>query len=112
MNLRTYCLLFTINCSLLTAFAGNPDRAGQSGAPELLINPWARSAGWAGANSGAVRGLEAMYLNVAGTAFTPKTEFMFSGTRLYGGSGININAFGFTQKVSGTENTKIKHHAC
>ncbi len=34
------------------ALAGNPDRAGQAGATELLINPWARSTGWNGANSG------------------------------------------------------------
>ena len=29
-------------------FAGNPDRAGQSGATELLINPWTRSTGGPG----------------------------------------------------------------
>ena len=27
-------------------FAGNEQRAGQAGASELLINPWARSSGW------------------------------------------------------------------
>ena len=29
-----------------TVKAGNPDRIGQAGATELLINPWARSSGW------------------------------------------------------------------
>ena len=52
-----------------TIFAGNPQRSGQAGASELLINPWARSSGWAGANVAGVRGLEGIYSNVAGLAF-------------------------------------------
>jgi hypothetical protein len=79
--------------------AGNPDRAGQAGASELLINPWARSSGWGGANSGGVRGLEAQFLNVAGTAHTKKTEVLFSHTNYLQGSGMSLNAFGLTQKV-------------
>jgi hypothetical protein len=82
-----------------TAIAGNPDRAGQAGATELLINPWARSSGWGGANSGSVRGLEAQFLNVAGTAFTKKTEAVFSHTNYLQGSGMAINAFGISQRV-------------
>lgn len=80
-------------------FAGNEDRVGQAGAGELLINPWARSSGWAGANIASIRGLEAMYLNVAGIAFTPRTEIVFSHTQWLKGSDININAFGLTQKL-------------
>lgn len=79
--------------------AGNEQRAGQAGASELLINPWARSTGWGGANTGGVRGLEALSLNVAGTAFTKKTELIFSHTNWLSGTGININAFGLSQKV-------------
>ncbi|MDD5570265.1 MAG: PorV/PorQ family protein [Bacteroidales bacterium] len=85
-----------------TVKAGNPDRAGQAGAGELLINPWARSSGWAGANTGCVRGLEGMYLNIAGTAFTQKTEILFAHTIWLKGSDININSFGLTQKVGKT----------
>jgi hypothetical protein len=80
-------------------FAGNGDRAGQAGATQLLINPWARTSGWAGANTASVHGLEAMNFNVAGTAFTKKTELIFSRTTWLKGSGININAFGLTQKL-------------
>ena len=84
-------------------FAGNEQRAGQSGASELLINPWARSSGWAGANVACVRGLEGMYNNVAGLAFTPKTELIFSRTNwlTYGDNEAvsYINTFGFSQKV-------------
>jgi hypothetical protein len=88
--------------SAVTAIAGNGDRAGQAGATELLINPWARSTGWGGANAGLARGLESMYMNVAGTAFTKRTELMFAHTNWLGGTGIGINSFGFTQRVGET----------
>lgn len=82
-----------------SASAGNPDRAGQAGATELLINPWARSSGFASANTASVRGLEAQYLNVAGMAFTSKTEVLFSNTQWLVGSGVMINSFGLSQKI-------------
>ncbi|HOZ83499.1 MAG TPA: PorV/PorQ family protein [Bacteroidia bacterium] len=82
-----------------SAFAGNEDRVGQSGANELIINPWVRSAGWMNCNTSSVRGLEAQYLNVAGTAFTKKTEIGFSHTNWLKGTGISINSFGITQHV-------------
>ncbi|MEZ4914623.1 MAG: hypothetical protein R2798_11255 [Chitinophagales bacterium] len=37
--------------------AGNDDRVGQAGASELLINPWARSAGMHGINMASARGI-------------------------------------------------------
>ncbi|MFI5164693.1 MAG: PorV/PorQ family protein [Bacteroidia bacterium] len=80
-------------------FAGNQDRSGQSGASELLINPWARNSGWGSANIAGCRGLESQFLNVAGMAFTPKTELLFAHTNYLSGSGIGINAVGFSQKV-------------
>jgi hypothetical protein len=80
-------------------FAGNPDRGGQSGASELLINPWARSSGWGNANSASIRGLEAVFLNIAGTAFTKKTELIFCRSNWLQGTGIHLNTFGFSQKM-------------
>ncbi|MGD0710595.1 MAG: PorV/PorQ family protein [Bacteroidales bacterium] len=82
--------------------AGNADRSGQAGAGELLIDPWARSSGWGGANTATDRGLESIYLNVAGTAFINKTELIFSRTSWLKGSGVNINNFGLSQRVSKT----------
>jgi hypothetical protein len=79
--------------------AGNPQRAGQSGAMELLINPWSRSSGFGGVNSASVRGIEASFLNVAGTAFTEGTEVVFSHTNWFGDADISINAAGLTQRV-------------
>ena len=96
------CLTLALALASPGIFAGNADRAGQAGATELLINPWARCSGWGGANSSSCRGLESMYLNVAGTAFTKKTEILFARTYWLMGTGININSFGFTQKVGAT----------
>ena len=94
--------------SFSPTFAGNPQRAGQAGASELLINPWARSSGWGGSNVAGVRGLEGIYSNVAGLAFTEKTELIFTQTSwLQYGSNMfnstdavsNISSFGFSQKL-------------
>lgn len=79
--------------------AGNQDRVGQAGAQSLLINPWARSTGMGMANTASATGVEALNLNVAGTAFTRKTEVAFSHSMHLVGSEISINSFGLTQKV-------------
>jgi hypothetical protein len=82
-----------------TIIAGNKDRAGEAGASQLLINPWTKSVGWGGANTASISGLEAMSLNVAGLAFTRKTEALFNHKRYLVGSDISINAFGLSQKI-------------
>ncbi|MBK8950566.1 MAG: PorV/PorQ family protein [Flavobacteriales bacterium] len=86
----------------LPAHAGNPDRAGSAGAAQLLINPWARSAGWGLANTAALRGVESMFGNVAGLAHTRKTEVAFSTSRWLEGSGVTVNSFGLGQRVGST----------
>ncbi|MCK5838573.1 MAG: PorV/PorQ family protein, partial [Bacteroidales bacterium] len=88
-------MIFPVN----NLIAGNEDRSGEAGASELLINPWARSSGWGGVNTAGVRGVEAMFLNIAGTAFTTKTELAFSHTNWLKGADINIYSFGLTQKI-------------
>jgi hypothetical protein len=80
--------------------AGNKDRSGQAGASELLINPWARSTGWGNAGMSQIRGLEGIWSNVAGTAFTKKTELIFAHTNWLKGSDISIYSFGFSQSIS------------
>ncbi|HEX7414111.1 MAG TPA: PorV/PorQ family protein [Bacteroidia bacterium] len=88
--------------SSVSSYAGNPERVGSAGAQELLINPYARSSGWAGANTSNAHGLEASFLNIAGLAYTDKTEVIFSRTNWLGGSGIYINNFGFSQHIGET----------
>ena len=96
------CMLGLMAFTISGVQAGNPDRAGSAGASELLINPWARSSGWGGAGMASIRGLEALYLNVAGTAFTRNTEMIFARTDWLKGTDIGINAFGLSQKVGET----------
>ncbi len=98
----TSVLTLSIILGSSAVFAGNEDRAGQAGATELLINPWTRSSGWGGMNFANVRGLESQFNNVAGLAFTKKTEVNFSHTNWLKGSDVKINAFGLSQKVGET----------
>jgi hypothetical protein len=91
---------FTV-CSF-QANAGNPERSGQAGATQLLINPFARSSGLGGSNTSTCRGLESQFLNVAGLAHTRKTELLFARTAWLVGSNININTFGLSQRVGET----------
>jgi hypothetical protein len=103
MNNKIKILLALLTIGLLFPIqntqAGNEDRVGQAGAQELLINPWARSSGWGDAGTACVRGLEAQYINIAGTAFTQRTELVFSRTNWLDGADISINSFGFTQSL-------------
>lgn len=82
------------------AFAGNPQRAGSAGASELLINPWAGSSGLASSNISTVRGLESTFMNIAGLAFTEKTEVGFSNTQWLVGADISVNSGALAQRVS------------
>lgn len=93
-----YTLIF-ICFAGVTAFAGNPDRQGEAGAAELLLNPWARSAGLHSMSTASVSGVESMRLNVAGLSRIGKGELVVSNTRLYEGSTIGINSLGFATKV-------------
>lgn len=96
--------------TIITAFtivnsgvqAGNKDRSGQAGAPELLINPWGGSAGWGGVNTSNVRGVESMFANIAGLAFVNKLELGFSQTAWLKGSGIGISNFGLGVRAGET----------
>src|ERR1700712_1737771 len=81
------------------SFAGNKDRTGQSGAPEMLINPWARSTGVFGMNTASVGGLEAMRTNIAGLAQDSSTELGVSHGIYLSGSSIGINNIGVAQKI-------------
>jgi hypothetical protein len=81
------------------AYAGNPDRQGEAGAYELLINPWARSAGLHTLTTASVSGVEAMQINVSGLSRINKTQVNIGHTRYLVGSEMNLNALGLAQKV-------------
>lgn len=83
-----------------SAYAGNPQRAGSAGGSELLINPWARSAGMGSANVASVNGLNATFLNIAGITSVESTTVGFSNTQWLEGAGISINSAAINQRVS------------
>jgi hypothetical protein len=96
---RTFVSAMTLSLSL-TSFAGNEDRIGSAGATELLINPWARGAAFGDAGVACGIGLASVYTNIAGLAFTEKTEIMFDRTSWLGGTGTTINAAGLAQRIN------------
>ena len=93
-------MLIFISCLLSsTANAGNPDRQGEAGGYELLLNPWARSAGLHALTTSMVYGVEAMHINIAGLSRINKTEFVIAHTRLFEGTGIRLNSIGLAKKM-------------
>lgn len=91
----------------IALYAGNPDRVGQAGATELLINPWARSSGWNAANTAGMTGVEAMRFNPGGVVGVPNSEFLFARTIWLSGTDIFINSFGFTQRLGAAKSGAI-----
>lgn len=98
----TLCIMLGLFAMTFSALAGNRDRSGQSGAQHLLIDPWARSAGWGSCGVAETRGLESVFSNVAGLAFVKKTDIAYSRTQYLTGSGggLGVNAFGVAQGIS------------
>lgn len=81
-------------------FAGNPDRQGEAGAYELLMNPWARAAGLNGLVAARVTGFEAMNFNPAGVGrIVGRTEFGIAHTQYLVGTGMSLNAAGLAQRI-------------
>ncbi|MFA5575000.1 MAG: PorV/PorQ family protein [Brumimicrobium sp.] len=82
-----------------SVMAGNEDRIGSAGASELLVNPWARSTAFGSAGIATDNGLEAQFSNIAGLAFTDKTQIKFNYTTWLGDAGISLNSAGIAQRI-------------
>ena len=93
-------LAIGIGAALITqaAFAGNADRKGESGAVELNMISYARSAGFWNLDGASIKGLEAERLNPAGVAYTRKTEIIVAYSSWLTGSGIDIVQGGFSTR--------------
>jgi len=98
-NLYRGSLLFLLLPMFATAWAGNPDRQGEAGAGQLLINPWARSAGLHSLNTSSVGGIDALFMNVGGLARFERTQIAINHTRYLEGADMGLNALGFAQRV-------------
>lgn len=79
--------------------AGNPDRQGEAGAYELLMVPYARTAGLHLMNTAFISGVESIRLNVAGLARINKTEIVLGSAQYLKGTGINMSSLGLAQKA-------------
>lgn len=99
MNRALILLVAFWGMYLQEARAGNPDRQGEAGAYELLMNPWARSAGLHTISTSMIRGVESLRLNVAGLARINQTEILAGHSIYLQGTGITMNAIGVGQRV-------------
>ncbi len=101
MNKLIYLIM---SCALVWAVAGpatagNPDRQGEAGAAQLLLNPYARSAGLHTMTASIVSGVEAMRVNIAGLSRINKTEVQLGHAVYLQGTDIRLNGIGVAQRV-------------
>lgn len=82
-----------------TIFGGNPDRQGEAGAYELLLNPWARTVGLHAMNTSMVTGVESMNLNIAGLSRINNLEVGLGHSIYLQGTGLALNALGMAKKM-------------
>lgn len=94
-----FLLCFSLTASAL--FAGNPDRQGESGAAQLLMNPWAPSAGLHSLNTANVFGAESMRINPAGLSRMSGTEVMLGYANYLQGTDISQQALAIGSKGKG-----------
>ncbi len=96
---RIIAIIIGASLASSVAFAGNPDRRGEAGAYELVMNGWAGSSGFWSMNSANISGLESERVNIAGLAFVPKTEVAASYTLWLQGAGVGIAHAGVAQNI-------------
>jgi hypothetical protein len=89
------------------SFAGNKDRSGQAGASELLINPWAATAGVFGANTANVKGMEAMRGNIAGLAYATGTEIGATYNVYLKGTDVSVYNLSFAQNFGNSGSSNV-----
>ncbi|MEO0341337.1 MAG: PorV/PorQ family protein [Bacteroidota bacterium] len=99
MKTKLYLLTITVLLAFTSLHAGNPDRQGEAGAYELLLNPWARSAGLHTLNTSYISGVEALRLNPAGLVRIEQLEIAFSRANYLQGTGIALNSLGLSRRV-------------
>lgn len=94
---------FVVGAAIFSSFAataGNEDRVGSAGASHMLVNPWARSSALGDVGIANTNGLEGTFTNIAGLAFTKKTQIKFNYSNWLGNAGIAFNSAGIAQRIS------------
>ncbi|MEL6392621.1 MAG: PorV/PorQ family protein [Bacteroidota bacterium] len=102
--LKFYTTSLLTFVATLLVFGGNPDRQGEAGATQLLLNPYAPSAGLHSLNTSSVSGVESMRINIAGLGRVKKSEVMLGYADYLSGSDLGLQAIGLASKLgeSGT----------
>ena len=100
--MKKYLLTLAIMAGVWMGVMAQPERVGQAGAMELMINSMPRSSGFNGIDIASSDGIESSQINPAGIATTRSTELMFSHTLWLMGTDIRINSFGFSQSLGET----------
>lgn len=107
--------IYLIACCVLFAMAdlaaGNPDRQGEAGAAQLLLNPWAPSAGLHSLNTANVYGAEAMRINPAGIGRRRGTNVMLGYSEYLQGTGISQQALGVSSRGEGNGAISFSLHS-
>ena len=98
---KIYALVFFSLFISGVVSAGNPDRQGEAGAAQLLMNPWAPSAGLHSLNTASVFGVEAMRINPAGLSRMAGTEVMIGYANYLVGADIGQQAVGVGSRLKG-----------
>lgn len=96
---QKFYLLYILLLVGLSVRAGNPDRQGEAGAGQLLLNPYAPSAGLHSMTTSMVSGVEAMLINPAGLVRINKTQVMLGHALYLQGTDIRLNGLGVAQRV-------------
>lgn len=100
---RVSVLVIVIGFMIMPVRGGNKDRSGQAACAFLLYNPWASTNGWSTAGISHTKGVEATFSNVAGMAFTKKTEVAYTNTIFMQQSSTMINSIGIVQSLGQTK---------
>ncbi len=106
LNFYAFIALFLM-AGTSTTFAGNPDRQGESGAYELILTPWTRTAGLQGLNCSDIKGVEAMRVNPAGISRIHNLEVAIGSAQYLRNSGTHLNGLGVSTKVGKNKNGAI-----
>ncbi|WP_116104989.1 PorV/PorQ family protein [Lewinella sp. IMCC34191] len=97
--MKKFYLVFLVSVLWTGLRAGNPDRQGEAGATQLLMNPWAPSAGLHTLNTSYISGVEAMRLNPAGVSRFAGTQVMLGYANYLQGTDISMQAAGVTSPL-------------
>ena len=112
VTMTKFYAIVVLCCFLVGSLtAGNPDRQGEAGAAQLLMNPWAPSAGLHTLNTSFITGVEAMRLNPAGLSRISGTQVMAGYANYLSGADISMQSIGVASRLKGNGALGLSLHS-